>query len=287
MTSTKNVLLLSLFIIALIKDSLCVLPAQKKTSVIHVDLDDDNLGPIEKYKSENPPYVPSILVECFRELDSRVQSKEQSEQLYLVGGGIESAKELMEKLFDENTNVDLSLYSVQVIAKTVLYFLSNLEESIIPPNSMYVLSAAVEHSKALDKEKKLKIFIENLPEIRRNTLALIIIHLKQIAKKTNYDLTVVRNIEMKFGPTLIQIDFDTIPGKDNLKSYYNLLYKIISGFLDLPFKYWNSIVDYETVTAYKPFLRKRNDVESSMESASGSASSEQMAMKERRRGRKF
>ncbi|XP_051166923.1 uncharacterized protein LOC127285130 [Leptopilina boulardi] len=152
---------------------------------------------------------------------------------------------------------------------------------------MYELTHAVQQSNEIDKAVKLKIFIKNLPELRRNTLALIIIHLKRIAKKSNYDLKVMSYIETIFGPTLIRIDVHKIPHYKPGGIYHDYLLKIISEFLNLSFMYWNSIIDYESITAQKPILRKRNDLESSMESASDSASSEQMVMKDRRRGGTF
>ncbi|XP_051167147.1 rac GTPase-activating protein 1-like isoform X2 [Leptopilina boulardi] len=264
MTSAKNVFLLSLAIFALVNDGLGMIEIHKKLR--RDDAPSYNLDSIEDYAFKHSPFVPSIVVKCIQELENR--GMHQMNFCTTKKVGVEEINDLLNTLITKNTNVDISSYSISVIAGTLTYFLRNIKETLISSKSVYYFAKAVELE---TDNKELMQLIKRQPTIKRNTLALIIIHLKRHAQINNYDLSEKSHIkhvrEVLFKLKL----YKQIQNYE----YYEILTsinKITLRLLKLSKKFWNSIVDYTSIIDVMPSVIEANDEDDWV--ASGGRSSE-------------
>ncbi|XP_043269605.1 rac GTPase-activating protein 1-like [Venturia canescens] len=188
--------------------------------------------PIECYAPKVSPMVPSLVVHCIREIESRGME----EGLYRVSGNAQHIKNLKE-LFEKHKKAPILLnFDIPTIASALKSFLASLSEPLI------TIELRDEFIRAAMKSDKILLIhsIEKLPEPNRDTLAFLLLHLQRVIKKKSCRMD-RNNLARVFGPTLVgegtaAVTIETLDTETKKQT------AVVNALLEISPNYWRKFV---------------------------------------------
>ncbi|CAG0901301.1 unnamed protein product [Cyprideis torosa] len=182
-----------------------------------------------------PPYVPSLMVASIKELEKR-GLKEVG--LYRVSGSEKNVKELRDK-FSKNLGVP-SLIRVDVhdLTSLIKNFLSSMADTLIPNSAWYIFASAIRKCEIPEREEAVIQAIKDLPDCNKHTLAEFILHLNDVAKRSDQNQMPATSLAPILGATVMgyaKID----PDPNNVMYEIDIQKRVMEQLLNLPSEFWH------------------------------------------------
>ncbi|XP_034230462.1 rac GTPase-activating protein 1 [Thrips palmi] len=191
------------------------------------------MGTIADYTPMTSPMVPSIIVHCIREIESRGLTEVG---IYRVPGAERDVKALKENFLRGKGAPNLSNVDVHVICGTVKDFLRSLREPLILRTYWHDFVNATEIPDPEDAQAALFQAISELPQPNRDTLATLILHLQHVAECPECRMP-ISNLSKIFGPTIVGYS-TTDPEPEVLLSETKKQATVVDQLMRLPADYW-------------------------------------------------
>lgn len=193
-------------------------------------------GTIADYTPLTNPMVPSLIVHCIKEVESRGLTEVG---IYRIPGSDKEVKGLKEKFLKGKGVPNLAqVPDIHVICGTLKEFLRSLKEPLSTHIRWDEFARAANLSDLEDRKAALRRIINDLPQPNRDTLAYIMLHLQRVAEVPECKMP-ASNLAKVFGPTLIGYS-QTEP--ENVYAETNTGNKIMSELLDLPSQFWQTFM---------------------------------------------
>lgn len=157
------------------------------------------MGTIADYTPMSSPMVPSLIVHCIREIESRGLNEVG---IYRVPGADRDVKALKESFLRGKGAPNLSNVDVHVLCGTVKDFLRSLREPLILKTYWHDFVQATEIPDSEDAQAALYQAVSELPQPNRDTLAALILHLQHVAECPECKMP-IGNLSKIFGPTIL------------------------------------------------------------------------------------
>ncbi|XP_073969379.1 rac GTPase activating protein tumbleweed isoform X2 [Rhodnius prolixus] len=207
-------------------------------------------GTIADYTPLTSPMVPSLIVHCIKEVESRGLTEVG---IYRIPGSDKEVKGLKEKFLKGKGVPNLAqVPDIHVICGTLKEFLRSLKEPLITHIRWDEFARAANLSDPQDRKIALKRIINDLPQPNRDTLAYMMLHLQRVAKVPDCKMP-ASNLAKVFGPTLIGYS-QTEP--ENVYAETNTGNKITSELLDLPSEFWQTFMRESEITHNENDMQK-------------------------------
>ncbi|GFY57909.1 rac GTPase-activating protein 1 [Trichonephila inaurata madagascariensis] len=171
----------------------CPLPCVPTTS------SRNSTGTIADYASSASPKIPSVIVCCINEIESRGF---KDIGLYRKSGNGRDVRDLKEKLLKGILLDNLDKIDVHVICGAMKEFFRSLKDSLITRSAWKIFVKAANQS---DENISLKLLYDavcRLPQSNKATLAFLLLHLQKVAESTKCKMP-CENLARVFGPTIV------------------------------------------------------------------------------------
>ncbi|KAJ1520156.1 hypothetical protein ONE63_004372 [Megalurothrips usitatus] len=192
-----------------------------------------SMGTIADYTPMTSPMVPSVVVHCIREIESRGLGEVG---IYRVPGSERDVKALKENFLRGKGAPNLSNVDVHVICGTVKDFLRSLREPLILRTYWHDFVRATEILDPEDAQAALYQAISELPQPNRDTLAALILHLQRVAESPECKMP-IGNLSKIFGPTIVGYS-SADPEPEVLLSETKKQANVVEQLMRLPSDYW-------------------------------------------------
>ncbi|GFX16728.1 rac GTPase-activating protein 1 [Trichonephila clavipes] len=159
----------------------------------------NSIGTIADYTSSASPKIPSVIVCCINEIESRGF---KDIGLYRKSGNGRDVRDLKEKLLKGILLDNLDKLDVHVICGAMKEFLRSLKDSLITRSAWKIFVKAANQS---DENISLKLLYDavcRLPQSNKATLAFLLLHLQKVAESTKCKMP-CENLAKVFGPTIV------------------------------------------------------------------------------------
>ncbi|KAG8228005.1 hypothetical protein J437_LFUL007978, partial [Ladona fulva] len=133
------------------------------------------MGSIADYTPLSSPMVPSIVIHCINEIESRGL---QEVGIYRIPGSDKDVRALKEKFLRGKGAPNLSGYDIHVVCGALKDFLRSLREPLITHGLWHDFARASEAVDPGDCVASLYQAVSELPQPNRDTLAYLILHLQ-------------------------------------------------------------------------------------------------------------
>lgn len=194
-----------------------------------------SMGTIADYTPMTSPMVPSLVVHCIREIESRGLSEVG---IYRVPGSERDVKALKENFLRGKGAPNLSNVDVHVLCGAIKDFLRSLREPLILRTYWHDFVRATEIPDPEDAQAALYQAISELPQPNRDTLAAIILHLQHVAECPECKMP-ISNLSKIFGPTIVGYS-TTDPEPEVLLSETKKQAAVVDQLMRLPSDYWGN-----------------------------------------------
>ncbi|GFW31996.1 rac GTPase-activating protein 1 [Trichonephila clavipes] len=157
------------------------------------------MGTIGDYTSSTPPMIPSLIVHCVNEIESR-DLKEIG--LYRISGSERDVKDLNQKLLKGRSVISLNKVDIHAICGTIKEFLRSLKEPLVTRAAWQTFVDAAEQK---DETMSLNLLYEavcELPQPNKETLAFLVLHFQRVAEAYECRMP-LENLAKVFGPTIV------------------------------------------------------------------------------------
>lgn len=196
-----------------------------------------SMGTIADYTPMTSPMVPSLIVHCIREIESRGLGEVG---VYRVPGSERDVKALKESFLRGRGAPNLSNVDVHVLCGTVKDFLRSLREPLILRTYWHDFVQATEIPDPEDAQAALFQAISELPQPNRDTLAALILHLQHVSECVECKMP-ISNLSKIFGPTIV--GYSTAdPAPEVLLSETKKQAVVVEQLMRLPSDYWANFV---------------------------------------------
>nr|XP_033323373.1 rac GTPase-activating protein 1-like [Megalopta genalis] len=193
--------------------------------------------------------VPSLVVHCINEVELRGMSEPG---LYRVNGGTTEVKCLKEKFLKRKGAPNLSeVYKFEANkykAKHLLLSLITrcLREPLITVRLWADFVRATTISDKQDADAALYQAISELPQLNRNTLAFLTLHLQRLSGSPECKMP-IRNLAKVFGPILVGYSCQNLSPASLFTETRNQV-TVVENLLKIPSDYWANFVNPENLS---------------------------------------
>ncbi|GFU16185.1 rac GTPase-activating protein 1 [Nephila pilipes] len=170
------------------------------------------VGTITDYTSSTSPKIPSIIICCINEIESRGL---KCIGLYRKSGYGRDVKILKENLLKGKIPDNLGKIDIHTICSALKEFLRSLKEPLITRSAWKILVDAANQSNENVSLKLLYDALCDLPQSNKETLAFLLLHLQKVAESTECKMP-HENLAKVFGPTIIGYSTDNPPNSSML-----------------------------------------------------------------------
>lgn len=196
------------------------------------------MGVIADYTPQIAPMVPSIVVHCINEIETRGLTETG---IYRISGSDREVKELKEKFLRNRGVPNLSVIAdIHVICGCLKEFLRSLREPLVTYGLWWKFVAAVKTRDDEMRKAKLYQVVSELPKPNKDTLAYVIQHLHRVADVEENKMT-VNSLSRVFAPTIVGY---SSPDIDNVDIYSETksASEVMEELLNIPCEYWEKII---------------------------------------------
>ncbi|GIX84833.1 rac GTPase-activating protein 1 [Caerostris darwini] len=209
------------------------------------------MGTIADFTSSTPPMIPSLIVHCVNEIESR-GLKEIG--LYRISGSERDVKDLKEKLLKGRNVTNLSKMDIHAICGTIKEFLRSLKEPLIPRSVWRTFVDAAEHT---DDKLCLNLLYDavcDLPQPNKDTLAFFVLHLQRVAESPECRMP-LENLAKVFGPTIVGYS-SADPSDSNMLTETRQQCQVMQKLLKLPTDSWQNFLNVEVTDVFVgPYIK--------------------------------
>ncbi|GFR03435.1 rac GTPase-activating protein 1, partial [Trichonephila clavata] len=161
----------------------------------------NSTGTIADYTSSASPKIPSAIICCINEIESRGF---KNIGLYRKSGNGRDVRDLKEKLLKGKILDNLDKIDVHVICGAMKEFLRSLKDPLITISARKIFVEAANEDQ-IDEDISLKLLYDavcSLPQSNKATLAFLLLHLHRVAESTECKMP-CENLAKIFGPTVV------------------------------------------------------------------------------------
>ncbi|KAL1137777.1 hypothetical protein AAG570_009473 [Ranatra chinensis] len=159
-----------------------------------------NVGSIADYTPQTGLMVPSLVIHCIKEIESRGMTEVG---LYRVPGSDKEVRHLKEKFLKGKGVPNLAnIPDIHTVCGCLKDFLRSLREPLITQIRWADFSKATDIKDVEERRKRLHQIIDELPQPNRDTLAYVVLHLKRVAEVPDCKMPVA-NLAKMFGPSIV------------------------------------------------------------------------------------
>lgn len=199
------------------------------------------MGVIADYTPQIAPMVPSIVVHCINEIETRGLTEIG---IYRISGSDKEVKELKEKFLRNRGVPNLSaIADVHVICGCLKEFLRSLREPLVTYGLWWKFVAAVKTRDDEMRKAKLYQVVSELARPNRDTLSYVIQHLQRVADVEENKMT-ISSLSRVFAPTIVGY---SSPDIDNVDIYSETrsAAEVMEELLNIPAEYWERILSQQ------------------------------------------
>jgi len=194
------------------------------------------MGTIADYTPHSPPMIPSLVIHCIKEIESR-GLKEVG--LYRIPGADKEVKMLKEKFLKGRGIPNLSqVVDIHTICGCLKEFLRTLKEPLVTKIRWNEFTRAVDINDAEKRRCRFMQIISELPQPNRDTLSCLILHLKKVAEVPECKMP-VSNLAKVFGPTIIGYSRSD---PENVFAETSASNQVMNELLCLPTDFWEKFI---------------------------------------------
>lgn len=206
-------------------------------------------GPVlSDFTVSTSPMVPLALASCLTEIEHRGLGK--AGNLYLSSEKPEKrAEEFVEQMLCHRRVPVLASVDLSVICSAVKGFLSSLKEPLITGSLWKDFVSAAEASDPGDQLWRTRHAVSELPQPNRDTLALVICHLQQVAKGSKRS-TVLEDLGRTFGPSVVGF-LTPRPSPADVVVQKEKQITVMKCLLAIPQDYWSAFLQPEENNAVR------------------------------------
>lgn len=213
------------------------------------------MGTIADYTSSTPPMIPSLIVHCVNEIESR-GLKEIG--LYRISGSERDVKDLKEKLLKGRSVISLNKVDIHAVCGTIKEFLRSLKEPLVTRAAWQTFVDAAEQK---DETMSLNLLYEavcELPQPNKETLAFLVLHLQRVAEAHECRMP-LENLAKVFGPTIVGYS-SAEPSDSHMLTETRQQCQVMQKLLMLPADSWQNILNVELPEVFNIPQLKTPDV---------------------------
>ncbi|XP_057661376.1 rac GTPase-activating protein 1-like [Diorhabda carinulata] len=195
-------------------------------------------GILSDYTPIRSPMVPSLIVHCVNEIESRGLTEMG---IYRIPGSEKEVKDLKDKFLTCRIPPNLKEIDIHVICGCIKDFLRSLTEPLLTHTLWYDFITAVRAKDLNDITPALYETISKLPHPNRDTLAFIMLHLQKIAQSPECKMP-AENLSKVFGPTIVGYSCD-YHKPNRLIEETKYIIKVMSHLLNIPSDFWTNFIN--------------------------------------------
>lgn len=202
------------------------------------------MGVIADYTPQIAPMVPSIVVHCINEIETRGLTETG---LYRVSGSDKEVKELKEKFLCNRGVPNLSVIGdIHIICGCLKEFLRSLRQPLVTYDLWLKFVAAIKTRDDEMRKAKLYQVVSDLPKPNKDTLAYVIQHLQRVADVEENKMTDT-SLSRVFAPTIAGY---SSPDLDNVDIYAETrnASEVMEELLNIPSEQWEEISQPQELT---------------------------------------
>ncbi|KFM59966.1 Rac GTPase-activating protein 1, partial [Stegodyphus mimosarum] len=200
-----------------------------------------NMGTIADYTSSTAPMIPSLVVHCVNEIESR-GLKEIG--LYRISGSEREVKELKKNFLSGKSIPNLNQADIHAVCGTVKEFLRSLSEPLIPRSTWQTFVEAAEVKDDTISLNALYNAVCDLPQPNKDTLAFLVLHLQRVAESPECKMP-LENIAKIFGPTIVGYSTAEPAADCNMLTETTYQVKVMHRLLTLSADSWRNLLNVD------------------------------------------
>ncbi|GFY48751.1 rac GTPase-activating protein 1 [Trichonephila inaurata madagascariensis] len=199
------------------------------------------MGTIGDYTSSTPPMIPSLIVHCVNEIESR-GLKEIG--LYRISGSERDVKDLNQKLLKGRSAISLNKVDIHAVCGTIKEFLRSLKEPLVTRAAWQTFVDAAEQKEETMSLNLLYEAVCELPQPNKETLAFLILHFQRVAEAYECRMP-LENLAKVFGPTIVGYS-SAEPADSRMLTETKQQCQVMQKLLMLPADTWQNILNVES-----------------------------------------
>ncbi|KAF6020154.1 hypothetical protein EB796_021527 [Bugula neritina] len=188
---------------------------------------------ISDFAPSNPPFVPSIILQCVNQVESKGFSEEG---IYRKSGSDKEVKELKERFLKGKEPKLNQVHDIHVICGCLKDFLRNLKEPLIPTSLWASFVNAAQTSDEYQRFQAVRGAVKQLPPVNRDSIAFLILHLQRAETRMGID-----NLAKVFGPTIVGFSVTT-PEPMQMIHETGPQQNVMTALLEHNTDYWTDIL---------------------------------------------
>ncbi|XP_035225429.1 rac GTPase-activating protein 1-like isoform X2 [Stegodyphus dumicola] len=200
-----------------------------------------NMGTIADYTSSTAPMIPSLIVHCVNEIESR-GFKEIG--LYRISGSEREVKELKKNFLSGKSIPNINQADIHAVCGTVKEFLRSLSEPLIPRSTWQTFVEAAEIKDDTISLNALYNAVCDLPQPNKDTLAFLVLHLQRVAESPECKMP-LENIAKIFGPTIVGYSTAEPAADCNMLTETTYQVKVMHRLLIIPADSWRNLLNVD------------------------------------------
>uniref|UniRef100_A0A1E1XNS8 Putative gtpase-activating protein n=1 Tax=Amblyomma sculptum TaxID=1581419 RepID=A0A1E1XNS8_AMBSC len=194
---------------------------------------------LSDYVPSNPPMVPALVIHCIQEVEKRGLHEVG---LYRIPGSEREVRELREQ-FERGKGIpNMSRVDIHAVCGVLKDFLRSLRECLITKSLWQTFVNAAQDDNRMSATSRA---VEQLPQPNRDTLAALMLHLKNISQNKDIKMPAT-NLARVFGPTIVGFSTTDTAAVTNLLAETELQTKVMLALLSLSSYFYEQFLDVES-----------------------------------------
>ncbi|XP_077504219.1 rac GTPase-activating protein 1-like isoform X2 [Amblyomma americanum] len=198
-------------------------------------------GSLSDYVPSTPPMVPALVIHCIQEVEKRGL---HDVGLYRIPGSEREVRELREQ-FERGKGIpNMSRADIHAVCGVLKDFLRSLRECLITKS---LWQTFVDAAQLKDGNRMCATWeaIQQLPQPNRDTLAALMLHLKNVACHEEVKMPVT-NLARVFAPTIVGFSTADTAAVTSLLAETELQTQVMLALFAVPEDYWEDFLDVES-----------------------------------------
>lgn len=160
-------------------------------------------APIASISRRDGSLVPHIIQRCVEQVEKRGL---EELGIYRISG-LATDVQTLKMAFNTDTrvaSVRASGMDVHAVAGCLKLYLRDLPEPLLSSELFTDFTQALDISNPVDKDRRMRVLMESLPDVNLHTFLFLLEHLKHVASRESVNKMSLYNLATVFGPTLLR-----------------------------------------------------------------------------------
>ncbi|XP_078509002.1 active breakpoint cluster region-related protein-like [Lissotriton helveticus] len=160
-------------------------------------------APIASTSRRDGSPVPHIIQRCVEQVEKRGL---EELGIYRISG-LATDVQTLKMAFNTDTrvaSVRASGMDVHAVAGCLKLYLRDLPEPLLSSELFADFTQALDISNPVDKDRRMRVLLESLPDVNLHTFLFLLEHLKHVASRESVNKMSLYNLATVFGPTLLR-----------------------------------------------------------------------------------